>query len=93
LDPKGKSPKGNDQFKITIKATKGAVATQNAKISIKLSKGDFDAALADEGLTNATARNKSTPVLVQLIFNNTIYEKTQFLPMKLTFIEFFSAKS
>ena len=77
LDPKGKSPKGNNSFKLTIKATKGVVAAQTAKYGVKLSKGDFAAALADEGLTNADATKANKSVVVRLIFGGVIYEHAQ----------------
>jgi len=77
LDAKGKSPKGNNSFKLTIKATKGVVAAQTAKYGVKLSKGDFAAALSDEGITNANASGVSTTVVVRIVFGGAIYQHTQ----------------
>ena len=54
LDEKGKSKREGAQMKLTVKASKGIVLAQDAKLAIKLSKGNFSSSLADEGLVDAT---------------------------------------
>lgn len=63
LDAKGKSPKGNDTASVT--APKAGVA----KFAASFKKGDFAAALANEGMTNATVANVYTPTLVTVTFD------------------------
>ena len=78
--------KGNDAFKITIKAKKGVVAAQTAKFQVSLKKGSFAAALADEGLVGtADAKNASKTVRVDIIFNDATYRKEQ--------VQLYSAKT
>ena len=79
LDAKGKSPKGDNSFKLTVKAKKGVVAAQTAKYSVKLTKGSFATSLSDEGLTNADATKASVNVLVRIVFAGAVYEHTQAL--------------
>ncbi|HLX62175.1 MAG TPA: PKD domain-containing protein [Planctomycetota bacterium] len=80
LNAKGQSKSGNDSLKISIKSKKGSVAAQTAKYSVKLSKGSFSGALADEGLTGtADLKNVSKTVVFSLIFNNTVLQKSQTL--------------
>ena len=69
LDPKGKSPRGNNSFKIGTKPKNGV-----SKFSVKLNKGDFDADLADDGLSNADAKDKSVTIPIVLIFNGEAFE-------------------
>jgi len=67
LSSKGASPTGvPESFKLRIKAAGGIVAAQEAKFGIKLSKGDFGAALSDESFSNTsvTAQPVTLPVLV-----------------------------
>jgi hypothetical protein len=77
LDAKGRSPKGNNSFKSGIKVSKGVVAAQTAKFSLKLNKGSFASQLTDEGLTNANATSQTKTVLVRLVFANGVFEKAQ----------------
>jgi PKD repeat protein len=75
LDGKGSSPKGNDLFAVAVKSGKGGTPLQVAKYSIKLSKGNFATALADDGLTNTTI-SKSVTIPVTVIFNGDILQKS-----------------
>lgn len=63
LDAKGKSKIDASSIKLNVKASKGVVAAQNAKLAIKLNKGNFSTSLADEGLIDATL--DSVPVEVR----------------------------
>ncbi|HEY3324713.1 MAG TPA: MBG domain-containing protein, partial [Planctomycetota bacterium] len=74
LDPKGKSPKGNDSLAVGVKSGKTGTSLQIAKFAVKLSKGSYAVALADDGLINATTSARvSVPVTV--IFNGDVLEK------------------
>jgi hypothetical protein len=74
LDAKGHSPKGNDILVIQIKSSKGAVAAQTAKFTLKLTKGKFTTPLADAGLTNKTVKNESINIPVTVLFNSTVFQ-------------------
>jgi len=67
---------GAASFKIRIKSVKGLVAAQTAPFTIKLSKGSFSSALADEGLLNfSISTTVSVPVVLlfdQRYFNTTL---------------------
>lgn len=73
-----------DSIKIGVKAKKGVVAAQTAKYAIKIAKGTFSTALADDGLGNENAKNKSTTVRVDVLFGG------QFLRKQVT--QIYSAK-
>jgi len=64
-----------DSIKIGVKAKKGVVAAQTAKYTIKVGKGTFSTALADDGLGNENAKNKSTTVRVDVLFNGQYLRK------------------
>ena len=74
LDAKGKSPKGNDSLAVGVKAGKTGTPLQIAKFAVKLMKGTFAAALADDGLVNATTTAQVT-VPVTVIFNGEVLKK------------------
>jgi hypothetical protein len=74
LDAKGHSPKGSDNLVVQIKPSKGAVAAQTAKFTLKLSKGSFATSLADAGFTNATVKSKSITIPVTVLFNNMVLQ-------------------
>ena len=74
LDPKGKSPKGNDSIAVGVKAGKTGTPLQVAKFAVKLMKGSFAAALLDDGLVNATTTAQVT-VPVTVIFNAETLQK------------------
>lgn len=76
LDAKGKATVGTDQAKLTVTAKKGVVAAQDAKLSIKLTKGSFASSLSDDGLVDATVTNVALSVPVEIEFNGTMYAKT-----------------
>jgi len=70
LDAKGATPKGNDTFKMSVKASKvSGVFPQTAKYSAKFSKGSFAALLSDEGLANATVKSAPATIPVTIVFN------------------------
>ncbi|HEY3325066.1 MAG TPA: hypothetical protein VGP72_31725, partial [Planctomycetota bacterium] len=75
LDPKGKSPKGNDSLAIGVKSGKTGTPLQIAKFAVKLSKGSYAAALADEGLINATT-SAQISVPITLVFNGEVLQKS-----------------
>ncbi|HEY3321297.1 MAG TPA: kelch repeat-containing protein [Planctomycetota bacterium] len=75
LDPKGTSPKGNDSMAVGVKASKTGTPLQVAKFVVKLSKGSFAAALADDGLTNETKTGKLT-LPVSVIFYGSLQTKS-----------------
>ncbi|HEY3318871.1 MAG TPA: PKD domain-containing protein [Planctomycetota bacterium] len=75
LDPKGKSPKANDSLAVSVKSGKTGTPLQIAKFAVKLSKGTFAAALADDGLTDETKTGKVT-VPVTVLFNGTLLQKS-----------------
>jgi hypothetical protein len=77
LDAKGKAKVGTDHAKLFVKAKKGVVAAQDAKLNINLTKGSFAAAFADEGLVNATVTAVAVSVPVEIQLNGTMYAKTQ----------------
>lgn len=77
LDAKGKAKVGTDQAQLTVKAKKGIVAAQDAKLSIKLTKGSFAASLSDEGLVDATVTEVAVTMPVEIELNDTMYAKAQ----------------
>lgn len=81
LNSKGSGANGSDSVKIGIKAKKGIVREQTAKYTVTFSKGNFAAALANSGLTNADA-NKKVSVLITFIFNNSVFQTTKDLNYK-----------
>jgi hypothetical protein len=81
LGAKGASPKANDVFAVGVKAAKGVVALQVAKFAVKLSKGSFATALADDGLVNATTSTHVT-VPVTVVFNGDVLQKNVTLSYK-----------
>jgi autotransporter-associated beta strand protein len=72
-----------NSFKIGIKASKGVVLAQTSKYSLKISKGTFAASFKDEGLVG-TADDKGSPhkVVVTVVFNKMIFQKTQSVTFK-----------
>lgn len=53
------------------------MAAQDAKLSIKLTKGSFASSLSDEGLVNATIAGVAVSVPVEIQLNGTMLAKTQ----------------
>lgn len=74
LDAKGSSPKATDTFKLSVKATKGVVAAQSSKFSVKYSKGTWQALFTDEGLANDTVSNVPKTVPVVILFNSKVFK-------------------
>ena len=72
LDKTGKGETGPILFKVQLNKSNGAA------FQVRLAKGSFAAALADEGLTGGADLSKtSREVLVNMIFNHAIYQKLQ----------------
>ncbi|MCY3022211.1 MAG: PKD domain-containing protein [Planctomycetota bacterium] len=76
LDAKGFARLGKDAITMRIRASKGNAAAQVAKFTLKLQKGDFAAALKNEGLSQTPAVGPRV-VVVTIIFNGTMYQKSQ----------------
>jgi hypothetical protein len=74
LDAKGKAKQSNDSFAAGVKAGKTGTPLQVAKFAMKLMKGDFDAALADEGLVSGTVET-TVIVPVTVVFNGEVLKK------------------
>ncbi|MCY3022447.1 MAG: hypothetical protein NTW87_25995 [Planctomycetota bacterium] len=74
LNGKGKSPKGNESFAVGVKARKTGTPLQVARFAVKLVKGSFAAALADDGLINANTTAHLT-VPVTLIFSGEVLQR------------------
>jgi hypothetical protein len=77
LDAKGKATVGTDKVKLKVKAKKGVVLAQDAKLSIKFAEGSFASSLSDEGLVNATVKNVAVSMPVEIKLNDTMYASTQ----------------
>ena len=75
LDANGKAPTGNNQFKLQVK--KVSTTAQNAKFTLKLSKGSFASLLTDEGLTNAKAKSAPKTIPVIVLFNKQFFKVNQ----------------
>jgi hypothetical protein len=86
LNAKGASPKGNNQFGVSIKATKGVVKAQTAKYAVKLMKGSFAATLASAGLNKGVTSKSVTSSVsitgVTLIFNGAVLQTNMALTYK-----------
>ena len=77
LDAKGKSKAlPNGTLKLTFNARKIA-NPQFGKYMFKLSKADFKANVADEGITNRTTKNEGLTVRTTIFFNAQMYDKFQ----------------
>src|SRR5207247_10545029 len=75
LDAKGGAKAGNDSFKIAIKAAKGVVADQTSKFAVKMSKGSFTTALADEGLTgDADVKSQPREIVFTVLFDGMVFQ-------------------
>jgi len=72
LNAKGKAKVGTNSFAIGIKPKLGL-----SKYTMKVSRGTFSDRLQDEKLTNTTVKALPVTVIVNLIFNNTFYQKAQ----------------
>jgi len=70
---KGAAKKGDDSVKFTARATKGVVAAQLGKYSIKFNKGSFTDELLDEGLANATLSALALKVPVIILFDQKLF--------------------
>jgi hypothetical protein len=62
LDGKGAAKSDGAQVKLSVKAKRGVVAAQDAKLFFKLAKSNLAADLADEGLTDADQLNVAVGV-------------------------------
>lgn len=77
LDAKGKAQVGDDKAQLTVKAKKGVVLAQDAKLNVKFGKGSFAAALVDEGLVDATVKDIAVIMPVEIKLNDTMYALAQ----------------
>ncbi|MEO6027678.1 MAG: hypothetical protein ABIR79_12495 [Candidatus Binatia bacterium] len=77
LDAKGKATVGTDKAQLTVKAKKGVVAAQDAKLSVKLTKGSFASSLVDEGLVDAIVADVAVTMPVEIKLNGTMYASAQ----------------
>lgn len=77
LDAKGKAKVGDDKAQLTVKAKKGVVLAQDAKLSVKFSKGSFASSLADDGLVDATVKDVAVTMPVEIELNDTMYASAQ----------------
>lgn len=73
LDGHGKAVLGNDKAQLVVKATHGTVLAQNAKLSLKFTKGSFAALLADDGLVNQTVSAVSVSLPVEIRLNDKMF--------------------
>jgi hypothetical protein len=69
LDGKGKAKKGGNAASVSIKSTKGKVAAQTAKYTIKLNKDNLAADLESSGLVNDNATNKTVTISVGVVLS------------------------
>jgi hypothetical protein len=70
LDAKGRST----VFKLSVKSKNGIVPAQTAKYSVKLSKDDFAAELADDDFVNANVASAPVRIIVRVILGGIIYQ-------------------
>jgi hypothetical protein len=73
LTARGEAVAGNDSVKLRIKVNKGEVLAQNARFTVKMSRGDFATALADEGLANRDIAPVSQTIPVIILFDQKIF--------------------
>src|SRR5262249_36147150 len=69
LDAKGKAKSGSGTVSVSIKSTKGSVAAQNAKFTIKLSKDNLADDLNSSGLTDGTVANQPVTISVTVVLS------------------------
>jgi hypothetical protein len=79
LNEKGSAVSGGSAIKLGVKLQAGVTVDQTAKFAVKLSKGGFAAALADDGFTKSEAASALRKLLVQMLFDGTIYQDTKTL--------------
>jgi hypothetical protein len=75
LDEKGATPKGNDNFKLKVKKGKDGTPLQVATFTVTCLKGNFAAALADEGVSTGAAKGTKATVPVTVIFDGISFQK------------------
>ncbi len=78
LTAKASVKTGNDSFKLTVKSKKGVIqATPAAKFTATFAKGKFADTLAlSSKLDNADLSKQPRPIVVTLILNSTLLQKT-----------------
>ena len=81
LTAKNAAKTSNDSMKISIKSKKHVVAMQTAKFSATFKSGSFAAMLADT-LPNTTTKGTHVNVVMTVIFNQQIYQKSEPLNYK-----------
>ena len=79
LDGKGSAGRGTSNlFKLQFRSSKGAVAAQTAKFTVKFNKGSFSSTLASSGLGDPTTSGPVS-VMITVLFNGSIFQTTQTL--------------
>ncbi|HEV7734151.1 MAG TPA: hypothetical protein VGR62_18410 [Candidatus Binatia bacterium] len=66
LDAKGKAQTATDKVTLTVRASRGIVLAQDAKFTVKISKGSLAGEFTDEGLTDADVDKEPRSVDVQV---------------------------
>jgi PKD repeat protein len=80
LDSKGSAGRGTpNMFKLQFRSTRGTVAAQTAKFTVKFNKGSFASTLADSGLSSDPSTSGPVSVMITVLFNGSIYQTTQSL--------------
>ena len=76
LDAKGAAKSEGGAVKLAVKSSKGVVLAQDAKLAFK-AKGNFQADLVDEGLTNATVDELPVQIRVEVTLDGKKKPKVQ----------------
>ncbi len=84
LNEKGIGTDGKNSFKIAIKASKGVVAAQTSKYSLKLANGSFATPLAAAGLANKSDKGSSHTLRLSAVFAATIFQADKTVMYKAT---------
>ncbi len=85
LNAKGVGTDAKNSFKLTVKSKKGVVLAQPAKFALKLTKGNFAAGLANDGLTNTTIKKAITETLyISVVLNHSLFRLTRPVAYKAT---------
>jgi PKD repeat protein len=77
LNNRGSSKNSSGMFKLALKSTNGHIQNQTAQFNAILDKGSFQAALANQGLTDANFKNAAKDLWIGVYFNQQVFAKTQ----------------
>ena len=78
LDSSGHASQGSSIFSLSVKASKGTVAAQAAKFSLKMTNGNFASTLASAGLTGTTSqKNKAVVIPVRITCDGSVYQENR----------------